>query len=105
MRHYFRRKSRGFRADQFDAWGSCEFFFEIGEDGACLRQLERYQNGFVLKYDPSHQEDEYGAIAGAVTDLHDLWEFEITEAEFENEWRASAINRTPREEYAWLRAR
>jgi hypothetical protein len=89
---YFRRDCPDSRADEFDAWGTCERFFEFGDDGVCRRQVERYQNGFVLKYDLTHQEDRYGGISDRADELTDVMEFEISADEFEDAWRAEALN-------------
>ena len=89
---YFRRVIADPRADEFDAWGACQMFFEIDENGICTRQVERYQNGFILKYDSSHQQDEYGGISDPANDLSDVWEFYISADEFEEAWRDDAIN-------------
>jgi hypothetical protein len=88
---YFRRAVADPRADEFDAWGTCETFFEFDQKGQCLRQVERYQNGFVLKYDATHQQDEYGGISDPSDDLTD--EFEISVEQFERVWLEDALNR------------
>jgi hypothetical protein len=58
-----------------------------------VRQLERYEDGTVLKYDATHVEDEYGGLGEAALDPAQYQEFAISSAEFEATWASEALNR------------
>jgi len=88
---YFARHCDAPRADEYDSWGTFDIFFEFSVQGCPLRQVERYQNGIVLKYDVHHSADGYGGLS-APADLSDVWEFEISEEDFEAAWVLEALN-------------
>jgi hypothetical protein len=58
-----------------------------------VRQLERYEDGTVLKYDTTHVEDEYGGLSEAALDPAEYQVFAISSAEFDTIWASEALNR------------
>jgi hypothetical protein len=87
---FYRRRWAETRGDEFDGWGHSVWYFEVGDDGWPIRQIEVYDAGRVSRYGPSHQEDRYGRLGEASPyDSGDDWSyFEITEAEFERVWNS-----------------
>ncbi|MEU7905330.1 hypothetical protein [Actinoplanes sp. NPDC049118] len=85
---FYRRRWADYRGDEFADWGHSVWYFEVGDDGWPVRQVETYDAGRVLRYGPSHSEDRYGGLGEAsLYDSGDDWSrFEITEAEFEQAW-------------------
>jgi hypothetical protein len=88
---YFKRHCDQPRADEYDSWGTFDLYFEFDAEGAPLRQVEHYQNGIVVKYDRNHAVDEYGGLSEPA-DLSDVWEFEISDDDFEKVWALEALN-------------
>jgi hypothetical protein len=87
---FYRRRWDETRGDEFDGWGHSVWFFETGDDGWPVRQVEVYDAGRILRYGPGHQEDRYGGLGEAsLYESGDEWNaFEITEAEFERAWNS-----------------
>ncbi|SDT78837.1 hypothetical protein [Actinoplanes derwentensis] len=87
---FYRRRWDETRGDEFDGWGHSDWYFEVGDDGWPVRQVEVYDTGRVLRYGPDHQEDRYGGLGEAsLYDSGDDWsDFEIAEVEFERVWDA-----------------
>jgi len=87
---FYRRRWDESRGDEFDGWCHSVWFFEAGDDGWPVRQVEVYGAGRILRYGPSHQEDRYGGLGEASPyDSGDEWSgFEITKAEFERVWNS-----------------
>ena len=85
---YFRFDWNESRGDEFDDWGKSTFWFEMGDDGYAVRQLEVYEDGTVLKYDASHMEDKYGGLADQPLEPEENQIPEVKAAEFEAEWAA-----------------
>jgi hypothetical protein len=85
---FYRRRWDKTRGDEFDDWGRSVWFFEVGEDGWPVRQIEVYDAGRVLRYGSDHLEDRYGGLGEAsLYDSGDEWsDFEITTAEFAHMW-------------------
>lgn len=83
---YFKRKWNEARGDEFDHWGVSLFFIEIDDSGFPSRQIERYENGIVLKYSKNKIEDNYGGLGDQELDLKEFKEFEISQSDFEKEW-------------------
>ena len=86
MSIYYRRPWDEPRGDEFDAWGTSLWFFEVGSDGFPTRQLELYASGVALHYDQSHIEDRFGGLCEAALDPQGFASFFISEAEFELAW-------------------
>lgn len=51
------------RGDQYDAWGTSWWYFEVADDGRVIRQVEQYESGVLLHYSAEHDEDTYGELA------------------------------------------
>lgn len=84
---YFRRRWDESRGDQYDAWGAAIYYFEVGEDGWPLRQVEIYDAGPVLRYGPDHDEDEFGQLGSAQLDeLEDWSSWAISKEAFDKVW-------------------
>lgn len=83
---YFKRKWDESRGDEFDHWGVSIFFIEIDNSGFPSRQIEKYDNGIVLKYGKNKLEDIYGGLSDQELDLEQFKEFEIAQTDFEKEW-------------------
>ena len=85
---YFKRKWNETRGDQYDNWGTSIFFIETDNSGFPSRQIEKYDNGIVLKYGDKITEDEFGMLGDQDLDLEEFGEFEISKTEFETEWES-----------------
>jgi hypothetical protein len=85
--NYYKRNWNETRGDQYDSWGKSIWYFETGNNGEVLRQIEAYENGKVLKYDNQNIEDEFGGLADQNLDLTEFVEFSIEKEEFENKWK------------------
>jgi len=84
---WFKRRWAESRGDRFDAWGAATYFFEVGEEGRPLRQIEVYDNGPTLRYGPTHVEDEYGQLGQTRLDeLEDWSAWTISSEDFERVW-------------------
>jgi hypothetical protein len=83
---YYKRPWDESRGDAYDSWGRSVWCFEIDDEGYAVRQMERYENGPVLKYDANHPEDEYGGLGEKPIDRHEFGAFEITAEEFSAAW-------------------
>jgi hypothetical protein len=59
---FYRRRWDETRGDQFDSWGCSTWYFEVGDDGWPVRQVEAYDAGPVLRYGTGYDEDGYGAL-------------------------------------------
>ncbi len=85
---FFRRRWDDPRGDEFHGWGPSVWYFEVGDDGWPVRQVEAYDAGPVLRYGPDHQEDRYGGLGQtSLDDLDEDWgRFGIDRDEFECVW-------------------
>jgi hypothetical protein len=85
---FFRRPWDESRGDDFDGWGHSVWYFEVGEDGWLIRQIEAYDSGPVLRYGPGHEEDEYGCLGQAsLDDSEGDWSrYTIAPDSFEHVW-------------------
>lgn len=85
MKHY-KRPWDETRGDNYDHWGKSIWFIETDESGLPTRQIEKYENGQVLKYDLNNPEDEFGMLGDQELDLDEFEEFKITLEEFDKNW-------------------
>ena len=86
-RKYYRRKWAEIRDDKFADWGKSVWFFEVNLEGFPTKQIEKYENGQILKYDLCHIQDEFGGLADQPIDLEEFSSFEITKEAFFIEWK------------------
>ncbi|AUC75654.1 hypothetical protein [Olleya sp. Bg11-27] len=84
---YFKRHWDENRGDQYEIWGKSVWFFETGNNGEVLRQIEVYENGKILKYDNQNLEDEFGGLSDQNLDLSEFENYSIDKDEFENKWK------------------
>lgn len=90
---FFRRRWDESRGDEFDGWGHSVWYFEVGEDGWPVRQIQAYDNGQVLlRYGPGHEEDQYGGLGQAsLDDLDEDWNsYTIARDAFERVWDSAS---------------
>ncbi len=85
---YYRRQWNEKRSGQYDSWGTSTWYFEIDNNGYPNRQIEKYENGKVLKYDLQNLDDEFGGLGDQLINFREFAEFEITKEEFFNEWKS-----------------
>jgi hypothetical protein len=83
---YYRRHWEQSRSDEFNDWGTADYFFEADEDGAVLRQVEVYANGMILRYDRSHRGDRYGQLTDQPLDPTVLGAYTSDKAAFDAVW-------------------
>jgi len=72
-----------------DSWGKSNYYFETDSKMNVLRQIQIFENSFVLKYSEEFLEDEYGALANQELDKEEFADFKITKNEFELIWNNS----------------
>ncbi|WP_189237342.1 hypothetical protein [Planomonospora parontospora] len=58
------------------------FYLAIDDEGYAHMQVEAYADGTVTAYDPEHDEDRYGMLTYARSDLDGFAPYEISEQEF-----------------------
>ncbi len=87
---YFRITDEGYHARGVNWGGDPTYWLEVNVRGDAERELQVYPNGNVLRYDRAHEKDEYGALSIMVIDGDEaFWApYEITQDEFEEQWRA-----------------
>jgi len=88
MYQYYKRPWNDDRGDDYSHWGASVWFFEVGEDGFPVRQLEVYESGVILRYGPDHPEDEFGMLSLVSLDAVEFSPFVISATEFEAAWNA-----------------
>ena len=67
-------------------WGCSSWYFEVDSHGVVTRQIEVYDSGPRLRYDSSHSEDAFGALAKVWNGETEAQLVPITSSEFEAEW-------------------
>ena len=70
------------RGDQFDHWGTSDWYFEVGQDEYVSRSVQIYASGNSLFYSEQHIEDVYGVLPEGKFELIGE-EKEISKSEFE----------------------
>jgi hypothetical protein len=75
------------------AWGKFIRYIEFADDCFAARQIDEYQNGYLLRYDRAHWEDQFGSLAdfrlGAKWIEHWGHPDTIAAALFEEKWVAA----------------
>jgi len=95
------------------AWGQFVRYLELGNDGFASRQVDRYENGHLTRYDRIHWEDQFGTLAdfrfGETWKKHWGEPQVIGYQEFEHLWHQAessppfaARNPSPVEPAPWL---
>ena len=86
---HFKRRWDEVRGDEHADWGRSTWYFEVGDDGTPVRQLEKYDGGVALQYDGKHQDDEFGGLGEKSIELDAFAAFRIDRTEFENAWSSA----------------
>ncbi|WP_141830613.1 hypothetical protein [Herbaspirillum sp. SJZ107] len=89
MPTYVKRHWNQTRGDEYDAWGTSWWYFEVDPDGWVTRQIEQYDGGVRLCYSTMRSDDQFGALAETPLDLAETAYLIISQAEFELLWRAT----------------
>ncbi|WP_417536788.1 hypothetical protein [Methylophaga sp.] len=80
------------RGDEYDHWGGCYYYFELGDDSYPIRQIEVYDAGNTLKYTYKVQEfDKYGRLTDQPLELDEMPHEEISAPEFNELWEKSGM--------------
>jgi len=80
------------RGDEFDHWGTSDWYFEIREDGYVSRQMVIFYSGDALMYSEEHIEDKYGMLSEGKFELLGEGEKEISESEFQGVLESTKFN-------------
>jgi hypothetical protein len=86
MPRYLKRYWSEGRGDEYDAWGTSWWFFELDDNDRVVRQAELYEVGRLLRYSAEHAEDEFGALAEIPGGMPDGDYVAISREEFEAIW-------------------
>ncbi|XZF15802.1 hypothetical protein ACTHGU_06675 [Chitinophagaceae bacterium MMS25-I14] len=87
MTHYFKRRWEETSGEELtDSWGPSVHYFETDNEYYVLRQILAFDNGYILKYDTGHTEDEYGSLADQPLEIDEFDDYRIDEDEFEDMW-------------------
>lgn len=84
---YVKRHWNETRGDQYGAWGTSWWYFEVDEHGAVVRQIEKYDGGMQLCYCAEHESDEFGGLAEVELDLSEPEYSPISHQDFELLWQ------------------
>lgn len=77
------------RGDEYGAWGTSWWYFEVDDKGWVLRQIEQYKSGMCLCYGEQHVEDEFGGLSDKPLDLSVPEYSTISSQDFEAIWLPS----------------
>lgn len=83
---YYKRQFDETRVENFINWGTCLYYFEVNDLGEVKRQLEIYDNGKRIKYDPEFSVNEFGFLTDKPLDRNEFEKYTITKIEFETVW-------------------
>lgn len=85
MRYFKRYWDESTGDDLTDSWGNSWFYFETDDELNVIRQIQLFENGQALKYDPEYLEDKLGGLAEVPLD-DEFFPFAIEASEFEWVW-------------------
>jgi hypothetical protein len=94
---YFEYSGTGWQHHVSSDWGPCRRLVEVHDDQKAGRQIDFYDNGFILKYDRQHDRDEYGILIGLRFSRKDKWRKPfahlqiISKSKFENQWASATM--------------
>jgi hypothetical protein len=75
-------------------WGGSHFLFEVHPDGWVSRQIQYFDNGELLLYDETLDEDDFGGRSTVALDAGEYAPFTIDKSEFVRKWKLDlAANR------------
>jgi translation initiation factor IF-1 len=75
-------------------WGASHFLFEVHPDGWVSRQIQYFDNGELLLYDETCDEDDFGGRSTVTLDSAEYGPFLIDRSEFVSNWQPNlAANR------------
>ena len=69
-----------------DSWGSSTYYFETDENLNVIKQIQKFENGKVLKYDKHNIEDEFGFLSDQSLENDEFNDDEIQKNEFYIIW-------------------
>ena len=69
-----------------DSWGKSTYYFETDENLNVVKQLQKFENGRILKYDEHLIEDELGFLSDQPLENEEFVDDEIQKNEFYNIW-------------------
>jgi len=87
MRRYLKKHWDETRGDNYDAWGTSCWYFEVDLDGRVIRQIEQYESGPTLRYSAEHENDDFGGLATEPLNLLEVTYTEISHQDFEHAWQ------------------
>ncbi len=89
--YYFKRNWDETTGEEMtDSWGFSLFYFETDGEGRVLRQMQLFEGGQVLKYDPGYPDDKYGGISEYLFDPEEFKEYLVDKDIFETKSRETA---------------
>jgi hypothetical protein len=90
---YFKAPGFHLRDRTTTNWGDFTWFVEVGDDQRAIRQVNAFDDGNILRYDRSHNWDDYGMLLGLKFSRKPKWSKFFPGAElisaddFEGVWR------------------
>lgn len=85
-KYYYKRNWEEERIEDSDNWGESIWYLEVDSEGFPIRQIEKYNNGKILKYSEANMEDEFGGLGDQAIDREEFNSLKISQQEFEKEW-------------------
>ena len=91
---YYKRYWDDDSGGQCAGWGGSYFLFEVHPDGCVSRQIQYFDNGELLLYDETRDEDDFGGRSTVALDAGEYAPFTIDRPEFVKMWKPNlAVNR------------
>ena len=69
-----------------DSWGNSTYYFETDENLNVVKQIQKFENGKVLRYDEQNIEDDFGGLADQPLENQEFIDDEIQKVEFYIIW-------------------